>query len=81
MYIRYPIKKSLSNFFYNVQNIKNKRKKEKGREGKWEERRRRKQKKNKSKSKWLAQRLWALTALPEILSSIPSNLTVAHNHL
>jgi hypothetical protein len=29
----------------------------------------------------MAQRLTALTALPEVLSSIPSNHTVAHNHL
>jgi hypothetical protein len=28
-----------------------------------------------------AQRLRALTALPEVLSSIPSNHMVAHNHL
>jgi hypothetical protein len=34
--------------------------------------------------KWsrdMAQWLRALTALPEVLSSIPSNHTVAHNHL
>jgi hypothetical protein len=29
----------------------------------------------------VAQRLRALTALPEVLSSIPSNHMVAHNHL
>jgi hypothetical protein len=29
----------------------------------------------------MAQRLTALTALPEVLSSIPSNHMVAHNHL
>jgi hypothetical protein len=29
----------------------------------------------------MAQRLRALTALPKVLSSIPSNNTVAHNHL
>jgi hypothetical protein len=29
----------------------------------------------------MAQLLGALTALPEVLSSIPSNHTVAHNHL
>jgi len=29
----------------------------------------------------LAQRLRALTALPGVLSSIPSNHMVAHNHL
>ena len=29
----------------------------------------------------LAQQLKALTALPEVLSSIPSNHMVAHNHL
>jgi hypothetical protein len=29
----------------------------------------------------MAQQLRALTALPEVLSSIPSNLMVAHNHL
>jgi hypothetical protein len=29
----------------------------------------------------MVQRLRALTALPEILSSIPSNHMVAHNHL
>jgi len=35
-------------------------------------------------SKWgqnMAQQLRALTALPEVLSSIPSNHMVAHNHL
>jgi hypothetical protein len=29
----------------------------------------------------MAQRLRALTALPEVLSSIPSNYIVAHDHL
>jgi hypothetical protein len=29
----------------------------------------------------MAQRVRALTALPEVLSSIPSNHMVAHNHL
>jgi hypothetical protein len=29
----------------------------------------------------VAQRLRALTAFPEVLSSIPSNNLVAHNHL
>jgi len=29
----------------------------------------------------MAQRLRALTILPEVLSSIPSNYMVAHNHL
>jgi hypothetical protein len=29
----------------------------------------------------MAQRLGALTALPEVLSSIPSNHMVTHNHL
>jgi hypothetical protein len=29
----------------------------------------------------MAQRLRALTVLPEVLSSIPSNHMVAHNHL
>jgi hypothetical protein len=29
----------------------------------------------------MAQRLRALTALPEVLSSIPSHHMVAHNHL
>ena len=29
----------------------------------------------------MAQRLRALTTLPEVLSSIPSNHMVAHNHL
>jgi hypothetical protein len=29
----------------------------------------------------MAQRLRALAALPEVLSSIPSNYMVAHNHL
>jgi hypothetical protein len=29
----------------------------------------------------MAQRLRALTVLPEVLSSIPSNHVVAHNHL
>jgi hypothetical protein len=29
----------------------------------------------------MAQRLRTLTALPEVLSSVPSNHMVAHNHL
>jgi hypothetical protein len=29
----------------------------------------------------MAQRLEALTVLPEVLSSIPSNYMVVHNHL
>jgi hypothetical protein len=29
----------------------------------------------------MAQRLGALTALPKVLSSVPSNHMVAHNHL
>jgi hypothetical protein len=29
----------------------------------------------------IAQRLRALTALPEVMNSIPSNHMVAHNHL
>jgi hypothetical protein len=29
----------------------------------------------------MAQQLRALTVLPEVLSSIPSNLMVAHNHM
>jgi hypothetical protein len=29
----------------------------------------------------MAQQLRTLTALPEVLSSIPSNLRVAHNHV
>jgi hypothetical protein len=29
----------------------------------------------------MAQRLRALTAFPEVLSSVPSNHVVAHNHL
>jgi hypothetical protein len=29
----------------------------------------------------MAQRIRSLTALPEVLSSIPSNHMVAHNHL
>jgi hypothetical protein len=35
----------------------------------------------KSGAEEMAQRLRALTALPEVLSSIPSNHMVAHNHL
>jgi hypothetical protein len=38
----------------------------------------------KNKQAWageMDQQLRALTALPEVLSSIPSNYTVAHNHL
>jgi hypothetical protein len=31
--------------------------------------------------RWMAQRLRVLTALPEVLSSIPSNHMVAHNRL
>jgi hypothetical protein len=31
--------------------------------------------------RWMAQRLKALAALPEVLSSIPSNHMVSHNHL
>ena len=37
--------------------------------------------KNKNKQKQMAQWLKALTALPMLLSSIPSNHMVAHNHL
>jgi hypothetical protein len=33
------------------------------------------------KAEEMAQRLRALTALSEVLNSIPSNHTVAHNHL
>jgi hypothetical protein len=43
---------------------------------------RKKQKqKNKPEAREMAQRLRALTSLPEVLSSIPSNHMVAHNHL
>jgi hypothetical protein len=38
------------------------------------------QEKNKGDGE-MAQQLRALTALPEVLSSIPSNHMVAHNHL
>jgi hypothetical protein len=38
-------------------------------------------KKTKGGAGEMAQRLRALTALPEVLSSIPSNHMVAHNHL
>jgi hypothetical protein len=43
----------------------------------------RKLKKQKTKTglEKMAQRLRALTALPEVLSSVPSNHMVAHNHL
>jgi hypothetical protein len=34
-----------------------------------------------SRAREMAQQLRALTALPEVLSSIPSNHMVAHNHL
>jgi hypothetical protein len=37
--------------------------------------------KNNSLSGDMAQQLRALVALPEVLSSIPSNHMVAHNHL
>jgi hypothetical protein len=37
--------------------------------------------KNRSRAGEMAQRLRALTALPEVLSSIPSNHMVAHSHL
>jgi hypothetical protein len=37
--------------------------------------------KNQTRAGEAAQRLGALTALPEVLSSIPSNHMVAHNHL
>ena len=36
--------------------------------------------KNRARAGEMAQWLRALTALPEVLSSIPSNYTVAHNH-
>jgi hypothetical protein len=36
---------------------------------------------NKEGAGEMAQQLRALTALPEVLSSIPSNHMVAHNHL
>ena len=32
-------------------------------------------------SEWMAQWLRSLTALPEVLSSVPSNRMMAHNHL
>jgi hypothetical protein len=38
------------------------------------------QKTNRELERWLSG-LKALTALPEVLSSIPSNHMVAHNHL
>jgi hypothetical protein len=38
-------------------------------------------KRNKRRAGEMAQRLRALAALPEILSSSPSNHEVAHNHL
>jgi len=37
--------------------------------------------KRKEGARDMAQRLRALTALPEVLSSIPSDHMVAHNHL
>jgi hypothetical protein len=37
--------------------------------------------KKKARAGEIAQQLRALTALPEVLSSIPSNHMVAHNHL
>ena len=37
--------------------------------------------KNKMWAGKMAQRVRALTALPKVLSSIPSNHMVAHNHL
>jgi hypothetical protein len=40
-----------------------------------------KQNKTKQRAIEMAQQLRALTALPEVLSSIPSNHMVAHNHL
>jgi hypothetical protein len=40
-----------------------------------------KQTKNPQRSGEVAQQLRALTALPEVLSSIPSNHMVVHNHL
>jgi hypothetical protein len=39
------------------------------------------QKEKKGGAGEIARRLRALTALPEVLSSIPSNHMVAHNHL
>jgi len=39
------------------------------------------QTKTKYRAGEVAQRLRALTALPEVMSSIPSNHMVAHNHL
>jgi hypothetical protein len=38
-------------------------------------------KKGKDRAGEMAQRLRALTALPKVLSSIPRNHMVAHNHL
>jgi len=38
-------------------------------------------KKGNGRAEEMAQWLRALTALPEVLSSIPSNHMVAHNHL
>jgi hypothetical protein len=40
-----------------------------------------KKKKNNQATGKMAQRLRTLTALPKVLSSIPSNHIVAHNHL
>jgi hypothetical protein len=38
-------------------------------------------KKNKNRAGEMAQQLRALTAIPEVLSLIPSNHMVAHSHL
>jgi len=51
---------------------KNKKKKKKKKKGK---------KKRKNWAGEMAQRLRALTVVPEVLSSIPSNHMAAHNHL
>ena len=61
---------------------KGKRKEKKEKEGKKKEReRKRKPKKSHLRTGEMAQWLRSLTALPEVLSSNPSNHMVAHNHL
>jgi hypothetical protein len=63
----------------NKKNLKKKGKKRK--EKVFRKKKKKKRKKEKKGAGEMAQPLRALTALPEVLSSLPSNHVVAHNHL
>jgi hypothetical protein len=57
-----------------------KERKEKKRKEKKRKKERKKERKRKERAGEMAKQLRALTALPKVLSSIPSNHMVAHNH-